>query len=150
MHICIYTLLCVIIHTHIHIIIYTHMHRIHHRSIFCLKAGSFEMPIRRNPWNRASSVGFDALYIMTTAMLGSTVCLFWSFMHPGLISIQLIADQSCKWTVKACATWLTVEATDDRPSHDSILSEWVLGNLFHWSEQTCDLPCKKLVSTAYW
>jgi len=32
--------------------------------------------------------GFDALYIMTTAMLGSTVCLFWSFML--LMTVQVM------------------------------------------------------------
>ncbi|CAK9067376.1 unnamed protein product [Durusdinium trenchii] len=32
--------------------------------------------------------GFDALYIMTTAMLGSVVCLFWSFML--LMTVQVM------------------------------------------------------------
>ncbi|CAJ1408870.1 unnamed protein product, partial [Effrenium voratum] len=32
--------------------------------------------------------GFDALYIMTTALMGSTVCLFWSFML--LMTVQIM------------------------------------------------------------
>ena len=32
--------------------------------------------------------GFDALYIMTTAMQGSATCLFWSFMSLGWTKIS--------------------------------------------------------------
>lgn len=109
-------------------------------------------------WPAPSVAGFDALYIMTTAMLGSTVCLFWSFMSLGWLQdvsrfvwgnvavswypifwLKMQAGASrlmtCRHSLKLCL----VEAADDGPSHDRILFEWIPGSVLRWSKQTSNL-----------